>query len=391
VAHPGGDLPGNPAIQLVQVAKGLVDPINIASAPDGSGRLFVVERIGRIRIVDPDGTLLPTPFLDISRTVKSDYLEQGLLGLAFDPNYETNGYFYVNYTDWRTNGDTFIVRFKTSADDPNAADLNSARVLLTYDQPHVNHNGGTMKFGPDGYLYIAVGDGGLAGDPYDNAQNRSVLLGKILRIDVNVPDQMAAGETGTTSAASGASGTGSGASTAGAASEGVPPAFPGAAYRIAAANAGIGQVQYSPVASQMAQNGGYHPAARAEIFAYGLRNPWQFAFDPQTNDMFIADAGQNQWEEIDFVPAGMTETLNFGWSRMEGAHCYPHGVPCSPTGVLPVAEYPHTDGCSITGIGVHRGGASANLDGVYFAATIARATSGVWRWVRTARGSSSSS
>jgi glucose/arabinose dehydrogenase len=183
--HPGGTLPGNPQIQLVKVAGGLADPVNVAAPNDGSGRLFVIERVGRIRVIDPDGTLRPDPFLDLTELVQNDYLEQGLLGLAFHPDYATNGLFYVDFTDYHTNGDTFVMEFHVSGDDPNVANRESGKLLLAIDQPYVNHNGGSIHFGPDGYLYIGTGDGGMGGDPYDTAQDRSELLGKMLRIDVN--------------------------------------------------------------------------------------------------------------------------------------------------------------------------------------------------------------
>ena len=159
---PNGTLPGNPQIQLVKVADGLADPVNIAAADDGSGRLFIVERVGLIRIVDKDGNLLPDPFLDISSLVKTDFLEQGLLGLAFHPGYAQSGLFYVYYSDYLTNGDTVLAEFHVSKDDPNKADPASERVLMTQDKPYVNHNGGTVRFGPDGFLYWSMGDGGLA-------------------------------------------------------------------------------------------------------------------------------------------------------------------------------------------------------------------------------------
>jgi glucose/arabinose dehydrogenase/plastocyanin len=333
VAKPGGELPGNPEVALVKVTDGLVDPITVSAPNDGSGRLFVVERVGRIRIVDEGGQLLPTPFLDITPTVKIDFLEQGLLGLAFDPDFEENGYFYINYTDWRTNGDTFIVRYTVSDDNPNVADPESARVLLTFDQPYVNHNGGTIHFGPDGYLYIATGDGGLAGDPYDNAQNRREFLGKLLRIDVSGIDEL-----------------------------GVPYFVPEGRWE-------FGRTLYSDVARTQAQTNQYHPAQRPEIYAYGLRNPWSFSFDPETGDIFVPDVGQNAWEEINYIPAGAEGDLNFGWDYLEGAHCYPPDEECAPVGILPVAEYANNEeeGCSITGIGVYRGEEFADLDGIYFA------------------------
>jgi glucose/arabinose dehydrogenase/uncharacterized cupredoxin-like copper-binding protein len=332
VATPGGTLPNNPKIQLVKVAGGLADPVNMAEPNDGSGRLFIVERVGMIRIVDKDGKLLPDPFLDISSLVKTDFLEQGLLGLAFHPDYAKNGLFYVYYSDYQTNGDTVLAEFHVSKDDPNKADRDSERVLMTQDKPYVNHNGGTVRFGPDGYLYWSMGDGGLAGDPYDNAQRFDVLLGKILRIDVNSRD---------------------------AGAYGIPKDNP-------FANTGV--VLPSDQASKMAQDGSYHPAAKREICDWGLRNPWQFNFDPKTGDMYIADVGQNAWEEINYLPAGQTCGWNFGWDHNEGAHCYPPSAQaCDKTGALPVADYSHSTGdCSITGMGVSRSADAPELDGIYF-------------------------
>jgi glucose/arabinose dehydrogenase/uncharacterized cupredoxin-like copper-binding protein len=322
-------LPGSPSIQLVKVVDGLADPVNVAAPNDGSGRLFVVERVGRIRIVQ-DGELLEEPFLDISENVKIDFQEQGLLGLAFHPDSATNGRFFIYYTDYQTNGDSFLVEYAVS-DDPNVADPESGRVLLTQDQPFVNHNGGTIHFGPDGYLYVTLGDGGLAGDPYHNAQNINTLLGKILRIDVDTDDARG--------------------------------------YTIPEDNPFGGQVLESAVASALAQNGGYMPGARPEIWLYGLRNAWQFSFDSATGDLYIADVGQGLWEEVNFLPAGSEGGNNFGWPHMEGAHCYPAGSDCTVFGTLPVAEYGHVDdSCSITGVGVYRGSESPSLDGIYLTA-----------------------
>ena len=332
VSTPGGTLPNSPNVELVKVADGLVDPINVASPDDGSGRVFVVERVGMIRIVDKDGNLLPDPFLDISDRVKTDFLEQGLLGLAFHPDFANNGLFYVYYNDYQTTGDNMLVEFHVSANDPNMADPDSGRLLLTQDKPFVNHNGGTIKFGPDGYLYIAMGDGGLAGDPYDNAQDLGQLLGKILRIDVDSRD---AGEYG------------------------IPSDNP---------FADTGTVIVSDQASELAQTGAYHPDARREICNWGLRNPWQFGFDSQTGDLFVADVGQNLWEEVNFLPAGSVCGHNLGWDFDEGAYCYgPNQQGCSQVGMLPVENNSHAGGdCSITGIGVYRGQAAASLDGIYF-------------------------
>jgi glucose/arabinose dehydrogenase/plastocyanin len=343
VAQPGGTLPGDVSVQLVKVAGGLVDPVNVANAGDGSGRLFVVQRTGQIRIVDQGGTLLEEPFLDIANLVKTDFLEQGLLGLAFHPDYETNGRFFVYYSHYSTNGDHFLVEYHVSADDSNKADPDSARVLLTEEDPFTNHNGGTLHFGPDGYLYLSIGDGGAAGDPYDNAQDLSVILGKILRLDVDAQ---------------------------GAAPYGIPADNP---------FAGTGEVLAVP--GQLAQTGEYHPDARREIWAYGLRNPWQFAFDPANGDLYVADVGQNRWEEVNFQAGGSPGGQNYGWDLLESAHCYPPaafappGTPvaadvattCDPVGVAPVAEYNHDDGsCSITGMGVSRTAESPALDGIYF-------------------------
>jgi glucose/arabinose dehydrogenase len=332
VAQPGGDLPGDPSVELVQVAGGLIDPINVASAPDGSGRLFVLERVGFIRIIQ-DGELLEAPFLDISEEVKTDFLEQGLLGLAFHPNYADNGRFFVYYSDYLTQGDIFLVEYTVSDDDPNVANPDSGRVLLSIDDPFVNHNGGTIHFGPDGYLYVAIGDGGLAGDPYRNAQDLDNLLGKILRLDVDAE---------------------------GPAPYGIPADNPFAP----------GGVEQSSVANEAAQTGDYSPEAQPEIYVYGLRNPWQFSFDMQTGDMYIADVGQVVWEEINYIEAGTGAGSNFGWDIMESAHCYPpdEAEACGTFGVLPVAEFQHgDDGCSITGVGVYRGTQSPELDGIYFA------------------------
>ena len=263
VAQPGGDLPGDPNIELVKVAEGLADPLNVTAPPDDD-RIFVVERPGRIRIIQ-DGELLEEPFLDIMDVVDYSFLEQGLLGLAFHPSYAENGRFFVYYTDFQTNGDVFLAEMSVSDDDSNRADPESASVLLTHDKPYVNHNGGTIHFGPDGYLYVTMGDGGLAGDPYRNAQNTSILLGSILRLNVDAEGNRA--------------------------------------YAIPDDNPFGGEVLYTPQASQAAGDGSYVPGARPEIYFYGLRNAWQFSFDSETGDLYIADVGQNKWEEINFHPA----------------------------------------------------------------------------------------
>jgi glucose/arabinose dehydrogenase len=322
-AQPDGTLPGDPQIQLVQVATGLVDPVNVTNAGDGSGRLFVVERTGTIRIIQ-DGQVLETPFLDIASQVKTDFLEQGLLGLAFHPDYANNGRFFVYYSEYLTNGAITLAEYSVSADDPNVADPASAKFLFQLPDPFVNHNGGTIKFGPDGYLYVAIGDGGMAGDPYDNALDLSKPFGKILRLD-----------------------------------GGAPYAIPADNPFAAAGSALAGPARGEP--------GRYRPDGAPEVWHHGLRNPWQFSFDSATGDMYIADVGQNFWEEINVAPAGVGG-LNFGWDLLEGTHCYPGDVTeCQAYGEAPVAEYDHSQGdCSITGIGVSRSADAPSLDGIYF-------------------------
>ena len=303
------NLPGDVAISVQLVASGFNQPINVTNAHDGSGRLFVIERHGKIRIVQ-GGNVLPTPFLDITSLAESHGQEQGLLDVAFDPAYTTNGFFYIDYTAVATGGGTVVARYHVSAD-PNAADPSSAKIVLQFPQPYANHNGGCLQFGPDGYLYISTGDGGSKGDPQGNGQKLNLYLSKMLRIDVNVANPTP--------------------------------------YKIPPSNPFVG-----------------NDNAKPETSAYGLRNPWQIHFDSATGDLYIADVGQDKWEEIDFQPSGDKGGENYGWSLMEAMHCYPSD-PCTPTGVLPVAEYGHDVGCSITGIGVYRGTAIPGLNGVYLA------------------------
>ncbi len=311
----GGDTQGSavapsvsPQIALVPRFSGLAAPLGITHAGDNTGNLYVAEQAGRIRLID-NGALLAAPFLDILPRVLSGG-ERGLLGLAFPPGYATTGRFYVNYTRI-PDGYTVIARYQRIAN-TNIADPNSEVILLTIPQPFANHNGGQLAFGPDGFLYIGMGDGGSAGDPQNNAQNDNSLLGKILRIDV----------------------------------ESVPN--PGLLYAIPSNNPFVAT-----------------PGARGEIWALGLRNPWRFSFDRQTGDLYIADVGQDSFEEVDFQPAGSAGGQNYGWRIMEGGHCY--GAPgCSQAGLtLPVAEYDHGQGCSITGGFVYRGQAYPRLQGVY--------------------------
>jgi glucose/arabinose dehydrogenase len=281
------------------VAAGLESPVDLQNA--GDERLFVVEQRGVIRVIDGSG-LQDEPFLDIRERVYDVSNEQGLLGLAFHPDFESNGEFYVNYT--RGTGDTVIARFL--AGPGSTADPNGEQAVLDYDQPFPNHNGGGMAFGPDGMLYIGSGDGGAAGDPEERAQNPDTLLGKLLRLDVDGADP----------------------------------------YAI-------------PADNPFAGGGG-----RPEIWAYGLRNPWRFAFDSVTGDLFIGDVGQNQWEEIDYLPYGAAGGANFGWDFREGLELF-EGL--TPPGLTePVAVYSHAEGgCSVTGGVVVRDPALPEWQGVY--------------------------
>ena len=307
-----------PSIQLQLVASGFASPVTVTNAADGTGRLFIVQQPGQIRVFI-NGSVLPTPFLDIHELV-SCCGEQGLLGLAFHPDYASNGFFYVYYTD--VNGDTVVARYTVSAKDPNVADPDSAQTVLTQDQPFSNHNGGQLAFGPDGYLYIGLGDGGSGGDPQENGQNLGTWLGKILRVDVNGDDF---------------------------------PGDPNRNYAVPLDNPFVG-----------------NPNALDEIWAYGVRNPWRCTFDRITGDFFIADVGQNSWEEINFQPAASTGGENYGWDVLEGMHCFedkPQGS-CNQFlnggSTLPVLEYSHSLGCSVTGGYRYRGQLYPQLSGIYF-------------------------
>jgi glucose/arabinose dehydrogenase len=295
------------------VTGGLTTPVGIANAGDGSGRLFVLELAGRVRIVEPDGTLRPQPFVDISERVLSGG-ERGLLGIAFHPSFRSNGRLFVHYS---RAGDGATVLSELRADAARrTAPPDSERILLTQSQPFGNHNGGQLAFGPDGYLYLGLGDGGSGGDPFGNAQSTDVLLGKILRLDVD-------------GAASG-----------------------GRAYAIPPDN---------PFAPQGIRPGGGRP----EIWALGLRNPWQFSFDPEGGDLYIADVGQNAWEEVNRQPGDSRGGENYGWDVMEGRHCF-EPDDCDQAGyVKPIAEYSHEQGCSVTGGHVYRGARQPELQGVY--------------------------
>jgi glucose/arabinose dehydrogenase len=300
-----------PEITIDQVLDGLANPVDIAYRPTDPTSLFVVEQRGRIRIVRA-GKLLQEPFLDISSLVLSGG-ERGLLGLAFLPTAEM-GRFFVYYT--ARDGKQVVASYDTKAADPDTADPSTARVWLTMDDRFANHNGGSLVFGPDGLLYIGTGDGGGSGDPLDSGRHLDTLLAKILRIDV-AKDQGNAAKT---------------------------------RYRIPPDNPFLSRAD-----------------ARPEIYLTGLRNPWRFRFDRASGDLWIADVGQNSWEEIDAVRAGGHGGLDFGWNVMEGTHCYRNqATTCDATGLtLPVAEYGHDQGCSVTGGTVYRGSAFPALQGFY--------------------------
>lgn len=286
-----------------EVAHGLDNPV-YATAPVGDDRLFIVEQPGRIRVVQ-NGRLIERPFLDIRNKVGFGG-ERGLLSFAFHPRYKSNGFLFVNYTN--KSGDTRVERYTVSAGDPNVADPASAKLIIAIDQPYSNHNGGHNIFGPDGMLYIGMGDGGSQGDPHGNGQNRNALLGKILRIDVDRGDPY-----------------------------GIPPNNP-----------------YT--------NGG----GRREIWALGLRNPWRLAFDSATARIYIADVGQDRYEEIDIAPA-TAPGLNYGWNVMDGNSCFRNQVCAKSQFTQPAHTYEHSDGtCSIIGGFVYRGRKIPEIRGQYF-------------------------
>lgn len=298
-------LHAQPIIELQDFATGFQQPVAIRHA--GDDRLFIVQQNGIIRIIDGNGQTLATPFLDIDARVGSGG-ERGLLGLDFHPEYPDSNYFYVNYTN--NSGNTRVSRFSGTAN-PNIADPDSEVILLTANQPFANHNGGDVHFGPDGYLYTGLGDGGSGGDPQNYSQTPTSLLGKMLRIDVN---------------------------------SGTP-------YAIPPTNPFVGST-----------------AVANEIWALGLRNPWRFSFDRLTGDLWIGDVGQNEWEEVDFQPASSTGGENYGWRCYEGNAPY-NTTGCGAVGnyVAPVAVYANTSslGCSITGGYVYRGSQYPDLYGYY--------------------------
>jgi len=318
-----GMIMAQPKLQLVNFSTGFDLPLDVTHC--GDSRLFVVEREGVIWVLDSLGNKL-NKFLDIDPVVNSNQNEQGLLGLAFHPNYAENGYFFVDYTK-NSGGTTRISRYSVKPDNPNEADPNSELTILEQTQPYWNHNGGCLKFGPDGYLYISLGDGGSGGDPQNYGQNKKTFLGKILRVDVN---NSSASEP----------------------------------YIVPSDNPFVGNTDYFP-----------------EIWSTGWRNPWRFSFDRLTGDLWIADVGQNQWEEIDFEPAN-TPGLNYGWRCYEGTHNF-NTNNCQPASayVSPVYEYSHSggNGCSVTGGFVYRGAQFPDLYGCYLFADYC---SGRWWYSR---------
>ena len=283
-------------------------PLDLQNAGDGTDRIFVVEQSGKIYVFENNtGVTVKKKFLDITDSVSSGG-EMGLLGLAFHPNYENNGYFYVNYTKSSPYRRTLIVRFQVSNANPDSADRSSSKILMEIAQPFSNHNGGQLAFGPDGYLYIALGDGGSGGDPQGNAQNKSSLLGKLLRIDVDQTQ---------------------------------------------------GSINYAiPLNNPFKNN---TQGFKEEIYAYGLRNPWRFSFDSPTGRLWCADVGQNAWEEIDLIVKGG----NYGWRCYEGNHNYDLSGCTDTNYIFPVWEYSHSDGVSITGGYVYRGPNLPDLYGKY--------------------------
>ena len=303
-----GTVKFQPLISFDAIVNGLTQPVDIEEVNDSSHRLFIVEQPGQIRIWN--GTALSSaPFLNLASKISYDRAERGLLSLAFHPDYISNGYFYVYYTN--ISGDVTIARYSRSTAD--LADSNSGVILMTIPKPFANHNGGNLVFGPDGYLYFGTGDGGGAGDTAKNSQNGASLLGKMIRIDVNNPD---------------------------------PPY-----YRIPADNPFKDSTTTKP-----------------EIIAVGLRNPWRWSFDKKTGDMWIADVGQNLWEEVDFVKKDSVLNKNYGWNCFEATHIFDSSCKAQSNNVFPIFEYPHnnaTGGISITGGYVYRGSEYPDLQGFY--------------------------
>jgi len=318
-----------PPLTLRPVVAGLTNPVDLQFPNDGTGRFFVVQQPGSI-LIGVNGTLLAPSFLDVTSKVHFSG-EMGLLGLAFHPQFTQNHKLYVHYDQLvGSQIQSVIAEYQLSAGDANQADPASARILLTVNQPFGNHKGGQIAFGPDGFLYIGLGDGGNEGDPLGNGQNLQTLLGKMLRIDVDHT------------------------------SSGLPYAIP-------------------------ADNPFAHGGGLPEIWAYGLRNPWRFSFERGTGRLFVGDVGQDKYEEIDILQRGG----NFGWNVMEGMHCFNPPTGCNTTGlVLPIAEYDHSEGDAVMGGYVYKGSAIPNLPGAYIfsdfgSGTIWGLTESSGTWTRT--------
>jgi glucose/arabinose dehydrogenase len=344
VASAGGQLKGETKVSLVKIADGFSDPVNVASAFDGSGRLFVVERVGKVKIVAKDGKIQDPPFIDLTtinplgNDVQTGFVEQGLWSVAFHPKFKDNGYVYLHYASLPFNGASVVVRVTVDPKTPNVVSADqinkTAKVLMNMPQPYYNHNGGGMQFGPDGYLYIGKGDGGWEGDPLDAGQRLDTTMGKILRINVDVPD------------------------------DSMPYLIPkdnpfgtAASPRLMSLF-GVTEEQFSKI----------RMISRPEIWAYGVRNPWEIHFNKKTGDLFIADVGQNHWENVFWQPHDSKGGENYGWKLNAGRHCFPtisKDTTCPQVGVLPIADYPHTKaypgapdetkgtGCSVIGLGVN--------------------------------------
>lgn len=342
VARPGGTIPGAPKLALVKVADGFNDPVGVTAANDGSGRIFVVERVGRVRVVSKDGKVAAEPFLDLTNfnplgsDVQTGFVEQGLWSIALHPKFKENGHVYVHYASLPFNGASMVVRFTVDPASPDRITkeqlTKSAKVLMNIPQPYYNHYGGMITFGPDNMLYIGKGDGGWEGDPLNAGQDLTVLWAKILRIDVDTPDDVPYS---------------------------IPKDNPFAKADVPQLMSLFGITEKGFAANQI--------KSRPETWAYGLRNPYSFHFDRKSGDLFIADVGQNHWEEIDWQPASSKGGENYGWKFNQASHCHPTTGPdekCPIVGVLPVAEYPHQEpypgaeklktgwGCSAQGLGV---------------------------------------
>jgi glucose/arabinose dehydrogenase len=342
VARPGGTIPGNPKLSLVKVADGFNDPVGVSVANDGTGRIFVVERVGRVKVVGSDGKVQQQPFLDLTKTnplgseVQTGFVEQGLWSIAFHPKFKDNGYVYVHYSSLPFNGASIVARYTLDKASPNEITKDqmnkSVKVIMNIPQPYYNHYGGRIAFGPDGMLYIGKGDGGWEGDPLDAGQNMTTHLGKLLRINVDTPDNVPYS---------------------------VPEdnPFARADYPRMMSLFGVTEDGFSKIKI----------GVKPEIWAYGLRNPYMFHFDAKSGDLFIADVGQNSFEEINWQPKSSKGGENYGWKLNQASHCHPTltaNDKCPIVGVLPVAEYPHQEpypggqkltdgwGCSAQGMGV---------------------------------------